>query len=275
MPDAKISHRFAALGAVVFQRDVAAHLLKREDQSGAQRIHPDRRDQQVAPFGYQRRHHRKCGRGGITRHGDVGGPERCFTFKLDHVGPVAFRCRPDGCAKMAEHGFGVVARRRRFPNDAGAAGVYRCQQNRRFDLCRRNLADMVCGKRRFRAGDRDRQPVAVAGGDRGAHAGKRVRHARHRTAAERGVAAECGSDRLPGDNTHEKPDPGATVSKVKRRLRRDETVCSCPGDVPDAVRIAPNIRAKRLHRAPGGHHVVALQQSADPGRADREAAENQ
>ena len=94
--DAKISHA-AALGAVVF-RDVAAHLLKREDQSGAQRIIPtdgiNRSPSVISAATIGNAAER------ITRHGDVGGPERCSPRAVPSPSIADGRLR-----QMAEHGW--------------------------------------------------------------------------------------------------------------------------------------------------------------------------
>ena len=45
--------------------------------------------------------------------------------------------------------------------------------------------------------------------------------------------------------------------------------------MPDAILVTPDVGAKRLHRASGGHDIITFKQTTDPGGADCKSAENQ
>ena len=131
------------------------------------------------------------------------------------------------------------------------------------------------GQRLGGAGDRQRQTAALARDDAGADAAQRLGGARHRPAAQRGVAGEEDGDGMAGDDAHEEPRAGAGIAEIDDVLRLYEAADPDAVDMPAPRRLAVDLGAERAHRLGGAQHVLALEQAADMGAPDGERAQHQ
>ncbi len=125
--------------------------------------------------------------GTVTRAGCKLG----LAHEGDAAAVVAVWLDPHAGAEMAEHAFGVVARRLLLDHRGLARRRQPGEQHGGLELRRRDRRLVDDRDRVARALQPQRQASAIGGIERaGAHALERIEHAAHRPRAQRGVAVE-------------------------------------------------------------------------------------
>ena len=119
------------------------------------------------------------------------------------------------------------------------------------------------------------RPPSAISSDARAHPLQRIEDAPHRPRAQAGVAVEGRDDRAAGDRAHHQAAAGAGIAEVERRGRLRQAADPDPADAPGALAGALDRGAERRHGVGGVEGVLALQQPADAGLADRQRPEDQ
>ena len=148
------------------------------------------------------------------------------------------------------------------------------KQRRRLQLRRRNRRLEHDRHRIARARERQRQ-AAVRRSERArADALQRIEHALHRPAAQRSIAVERRRNRAAGDGAERKPAAGSGIAEIECICRLGKAADADAMDQPLPLAGALDAGAKRLQGLRRVKDVLAFEQAADPGLADRERAEN-
>ena len=125
------------------------------------------------------------------------------------------------------------------------------------------------------AGERQRQTAITRGQRARADPFQRLEHAPHRPLAQRSVAVEGGGDRTAGDSAEHQPATGAGIAEIKGAGGFGEASNADATHAPFSRAAAFDLRAQRSHRLSGIEHILAFEQTADAGLADRKRAEYQ
>ena len=274
MTDAQIRHRLATDDARVQLGDIGTHHLQRCDDACPGRVHADIGDGHVRV-----RHDRACdqpegGRRGITRHDDI------LRFQLGlppNRDDPALRRGSDGQirAEARQHPLAMVAGRDRLDHGGFTRRVQARQQDRRLHLRRGDGQGVADRNRRADAPDHQGQAAARRILELRAHLGQRFDDAAHRALGQRGVADKGRSDRVTGDEAHQKARRGARIAHVERGFGLEQPADADAVDHPHPVILPDDVRAHRAHRGGGGEHVLTLQQPFDAAFTDRERGEHQ
>src|SRR5262249_3994702 len=104
---------------------------------------------------------------------------------------------------------------------------------------------------------------------------QRIEHPAHGTLAQRGVAVEGRGDRAAGDSAEHETAPGSRIAEIKLVRRRGKAADADAANPPLAGAASFDLSAKRLDRFRSVEHVLAFEQAADTGLADRKRPEDQ
>ena len=178
--------------------------------------------------------------------------------------------------KWLEHAFGVIAGRLLFEHGCRAGRAQAREQDRRLEL-RRSCRRLVDDRNRIaRASQRHRQPTAGGARERmRAHPGQRIDHPLHRPLAQGRVAVKCHRDRARGRCAHHQATTCSGIAEIERfaRLRKASDPDAVDPPLTHALPIDPC--AQRAHRLAGIDDVLALKELPNPGRTDRQGAQNE
>ena len=178
-------------------------------------------------------------------------------------------------AEALQHPLGMVARRHRLDDGGDAFDIEAGQQHRRLHLRGRHGHAIDDRGHRVGAADGQRQAIAGARDDLGAHLPQRLQHAAHRPPRQRGIADEGGGEGMGAGDPDAKPHAGAGIAEIDDSLRFQQAAGSQPVDAPQAVAPALHARAEGAHGAGGRHDVLGFEQPGDAGFADGERAKHE
>jgi hypothetical protein len=116
---------------------------------------------------------------------------------------------------MAQHAFGVIARRLRLDHGGLARGVEAGQQDGALHLGRGDRQAVLDRHHLVGADDGERQAAALAALEAAAHAGERLDHPMHRPPPQRGIAGHDAGERMAGQDAGEQACRGAGVAEFQ------------------------------------------------------------
>ena len=178
-------------------------------------------------------------------------------------------------AEMGQHLFGMVARRLGFDHDGFARRGKAGEQRRRLQLRRRHRRPEHNRDRIARPGERQRQPAVGRGERARADTFQGIEDAAHRPLAQRRIAVERRRHRAAGDCAQHEPAAGSRIAEVERCGRLGKAADADAAQKPSPLAGPLDMGAQCAERLCRIDDVLAFEQAADPGLADRERAEDQ
>ena len=169
-------------------------------------------------------------------------------------------------AEMTEHFLGMIARGFRFNDRRAAGAVEPCQQDGGFDLGGGDRGAIFNWRGVRRALQQNR---AAATGRFfhyfSPHQHEGIENAAHRALAERGIAIKPCPDAMTANQSHHQTASSASIAKIQRVTGGEQRAKAGAVHAPAPATQRFDFCPQRRHGLAGVEHIVAFQQSLNPG----------